>query len=192
MRARVPFIGFLLLQTLLVACNDPNPAFSPGSADSRIVGTWRLVERRFQRDSAFSVLTIVPGIRPDSVVVKGSNPPVKKDTLIPVRDTVFVRRDTSFYTTRRYAATPPQTLTFGPDGQLTAEGSEMSYYFPITYFRVDSTAGEGQNPFLGVSLFINTNRANVAFRQGVALRRDTLELLPRCEQPCYLRFVRVR
>lgn len=186
------FVGFLLLQTLL-ACKDTDASFSPGAGDSRITGTWRLVERRFQKDSAFSVLTEVNGTRPDSVLVKGSNPPEYKDTVIAVRDTVFVRRDTSFYTTRRYPAAPPQTLTFGTDGQLSAEGTEMSYYYPIKYFRVDSTAGEGQSPFLGVSLFISTNRANVAFRQGVAFRRDTLELLPRCEtERCYLRFVRVR
>lgn len=181
-------IAFVLVIIGVVsACKEAEPGFSPGAVDSRITGTWRLVERRFQKDSAFSVLTTTTRQRRDSVLVTINGQTVRKDTVINYTDTIFVRRDTSFYTTRRYPALPPQTLTFDPDGKVLAEGSEMTYFYPIRYFRVDSTF-EG----LGVNLYIYTNRANVSFRQGVAFQRDTLTLLPRCDQLCYLKLTRVR
>lgn len=149
----------LVLIGIILGCKDTGLTFSPGAGDPRMVGTWRLVERRFPRDSSYSVKV----------------------------DTITIRRDTSFYATKRYPATPTQTLIFGSDGSLNASGSEMTYYYPVKYFRVDSTY-EG----LGVNLFISTNRANVPFRQNLEFRRDTLLLLPRCEQPCYLKLVRVK
>ncbi len=156
--------GFLLSLFLVVAgffgCKDTNQGFSPGAGDSRIVGTWRLYERRFPKDSTYSVR----------------------------RDTTVVIRDTAYYVTKRYPANLPQTLTFGRDGTLSANGSEMTYYYPIRYFRVDSTAQDS----LGVNLFISTNRANVPFRQRVAFLRDTLLLEQRCSEHCYLKFVRMR
>ena len=156
----------LLLRLLLIVsgfftgCQDPNQNFSPGAGDPRIVGTWRLYERRFPNDSTYSIR----------------------------RDSTAIIRDTSYYVAKRYPVSPPQTLTFGSDGKLSASGSEMTYYYPIRYFRVDSTFQDS----LGVSLFINTNRANVPFRQRVVFVRDTLVLRQRCSEPCYLKFLRVR
>lgn len=181
MKNCIVLIAFAFLQLSLLACKEPAPTYPTGPGDARITGTWQLVARRFQKDSSFSVLDITRTPLRDSV------------TIITRLDTIFVRRDTSFYTTKRYLANLPQTLTFGSDGLLTASGSEMTYYYPIKAFRVDSledvTTG---NAFLGVSLFLTTNRATVSFRQGVRFGRDTLTLLPRCEQECYLKFIRVR
>ncbi|WP_227687005.1 hypothetical protein [Spirosoma arboris] len=111
-----------------------------------------------------------------------------KDT-IPIQD--YYQKDTikitkSVDSIRTYTANQPQTLTFNTDGKLSANGADMSYYYPIKYFRVDSTIQDG----LGINLYITTNRATVPFRQGVAFRGDTLMLLPRCER-CYSKFVRV-
>ena len=146
--------------SLFVGCKDANQVFSPGAGDSRLVGTWRLHERRFPRDSTYSIR----------------------------QDTTIIIRDTSYYVTRRYPATPPQTITFGSDGNLSASGSDMTYYYPIRYFRIDSTYKDS----LGVNLYITTNRANVPFRQQVKFSLDTLTLSQRCDQPCYLKFLRVR
>lgn len=160
------FIELLAVIGLLIGCQDPDSAFSPGTGDPRITGTWQLVERRFLRDSTYSVRI----------------------------DTLNTTRDTTYYALRRYPANPPQTLTFGADGSLSASGSEMTYYYPIRYFRVDSTADNG----LSINLFISTNRANIAFQQTIEFRRDTLVVLPRCllRDNCdlgyYLKFARVR
>jgi hypothetical protein len=100
----------LLWAGSLIGCN-PLPAVSTGPADTRVAGTWRLLERRFLKDSVYSVKI----------------------------DTITQTRDTSFLTVRRYPAVPAQTITFNSDGTLTASGSEMSYYFPMQAFRVDAT-----------------------------------------------------
>ncbi|QJW92455.1 hypothetical protein HNV11_22340 [Spirosoma taeanense] len=155
----------LVLAGFLVTCKDTAPVFSPGASDPRVTGTWQLVERRFLKDSLYTIR----------------------------QDTTTITRDTSFFVTRRYAPASPQTLTFATDGKLSAYGTEMTYYYPINYFRVDSTF-DG----LGVDLFITTNRATVPFRQGVAFQGDTLVLLPKCyrRDQCdpehYLKFIRVR
>ena len=186
---------FLLLASLLIDCKDNSPGFSPGSADPRIVGTWRLVERRFPVDSVY--------LRIDSFFVKGStkidsmlvNGQYRRDTIITkdrfVKDTV--RATKSIDTTRRYAATPPQLITFAADGKLSANGTEMTYYYPFGFFRVDSAGLDGVRE-LGINLYITTNGATVPSRQGVAFGRDTLTFLPRCEplRPCYSKFVRAR
>jgi len=151
---------FLSIAWASSGCKDANQGFSPGPGDARIVGTWRLYERRFPRDSTYSVR----------------------------RDTITTTRDTSYYVTKRYPATPPQTLTFQPDGSLSASGTEMTYYYPIRHFRVDSTLQDS----LGVNLYINTNHATIPLRQQVAFLNDTLMLKQRCDQPCYLKFLRVR
>lgn len=153
---------FLVTTGLLVGCKDANQGFLPGAGDPRIVGTWQLYERRFPKDSTYSVR----------------------------QDTTVIIRDTSYYTTKRYPVTPPQTLTFGSDGNLSASGSEMTYYYPIRYFRVDSTLRDSLG--LALNLYITTNRANIPFRQQVEFSRDTLVLRQRCEQPCYLKFLRAR
>ncbi len=180
----------LLLAGMLTQCQDNTAEFTPGASDPRIIGTWRLVERLYQSDSAY--------YRIDSVFVKGG---YKVDSAlingIYVRDSVFVKdryvRDSIRITktidvNRKYPVTPAQTITFAADGKLSANGSEMTYYAPIRYFRVDSTSQDS----LGVNLYITTNRATVPFRQGVAFRADTLLLLPRCERACYSQFLRVR
>jgi hypothetical protein len=180
----------LLLASLLIECKDTTASFSPGPGDPRITGTWQLVERYFSKDSTKSVLTIVPVSRHDTILVTVGNQVVKRDTLIPGIDTVFVRRDTSFYSTQRYPATPPQTLTFGTDGKLTASGSQMTYYNPIRYFRVDNTYPDS----LFINFFINTNQATVAFQQRLLVQQDVLMLLSNCNQatPCYSKFMRVQ
>lgn len=152
----------LAITAFVVGCKDTNQAFSPGAGDTRIVGSWRLYERRFPKDSTYSVR----------------------------QDTTIIIRDTSYYVTKRYPATPPQTITFGSDGNLSANGSEMTYYYPVRYFRIDTTFRDS----LGVSLnlYITTNRANVPFRQQAKFSQDTLVLSQRCDQPCYLKFLRAR
>lgn len=153
---------FLVITGFFVGCKDVNQGFSPGAGDPRIVGTWRLYERRYPKDSTYSIR----------------------------RDTVTIIRDTAYYVTKWYPVAPPQTLTFGSDGKLSASGSEMTYYYPIHYFRVDSTASDSLG--LGVNLYVSTNHANIPSRQRVAFVRDTLVLRQRCEKPCYLKFLRVR
>lgn len=178
----------LLLSSLLIDCKDTATRFAPGPGDSRITGTWQLVERYYLKDSTKSVLTINQVTRHDSVLV--GNPPVKKDSVINGVDTIFVRRDTSFYTTKRYPAVPAQTLTFGTDGQLTPSGSEMTYYTSIKYYRVDTTYPDS----LFVNFFINTNGATISSRQRLVIQQDVLTLLTNCNQtlPCYSKFVRVK
>ncbi len=180
----------LLLAGMLTRCQDKTAEFSPGTSDPRIIGTWRLVERLYQSDSAY--------YRIDSIFVKGR---YQIDSAlvngIYVKDSVFVKdryvKDSIRITktidvTRQYPGTPEQTLTFAPDGKISAIGSEMTYYAPIRYFRVDSTSQDS----LGVNLYITTNRATVPFRQRVAFKADTLLLLPRCERACYSLFLRTR
>jgi hypothetical protein len=145
----------------LTYCKDPSMSFSTGAADTRIAGSWRLIERRFPKDSIISYV---------------------------INDTTTLRRDTSFYVTRRYPATPLQTLTFNTDGTLSANGSEMTYYYPIRHFSIDATYPDS----LSLRLYINTNQANVVFRQPIAFRQDTLLIRPVCEDYCYLKFLRVR
>lgn len=145
----------------LTYCKDPSMSFSTGAADARIAGSWRLIERRFPKDSIISYV---------------------------INDTTTLRRDTSFYVTRRYPATPLQTLTFNTDGTLSASGSEMSYYYPIRHFSIDATYPDS----LSLRLYINTNQANIFFRQPIAFRQDTLLITPNCEGYCFLKFLRVR
>ena len=107
-------------------------------------------------------------------------------------DTLVQTRDTLFYATQRYSGRTPQTLRLNADGTLSAEGTEMTYYAPIRYFRLDSTFYG-----LGLNLFITTNGATRSFRQTIEFRRDTLLVLPQCAQgSCdrnyYLKFLRVR
>ena len=154
----------LILTAFLAGCKSTNQEFSPGAGDSRIVGTWQLLERRFPRDSVYTVR----------------------------QDTTISTRDTSFYVTKRYPTIPPQTLTFSSDGKLSASGTELTYYYPIRYFRVDSTLRDSLGVKLGVNLYITTNRANVPFQQRVEFLRDTLVLKQQCEQPCYLKFLRLQ
>jgi hypothetical protein len=144
----------------LTCCKDPSMSFSTGAADSRIAGSWRLIERRYPKDSIISYV---------------------------INDTTILRRDTSFYTTRRYPATPLQTLTFNTDGTLSANGSEMTYYYSIRHFNIDATYPDS----LALRLYINTNQANIPFRQHIAFRQDTLLILPGCEGYCFLKFLRV-
>lgn len=184
---------FLLLASLLIDCKDNSSAFSPGAGDSRIAGTWRLVERRFPIDSVYLRIDsffVKGGLRIDSMLVNGQ---YKRDTTI-TKDryqTDSIRTSKSIDTTRRYAATSPQLLMFGADGKLSASGTEMSYYYPFRFFRVDSADVDGVRT-LGIDLFITTNGATVPSRQGVAFQGDTLLFLPRCERPCYSKFVRVQ
>ena len=180
----------LLLMSTLIHCKDTTAEFSSGPGDPRITGTWQLVKRLYPIDSAY--------YRIDSVFIKGA---YKIDSMLVngryKKDSVFIkayyRRDSlritkSIDVTRTYPAAPSQTITFETDGKLRANGSEMTYYAPIQYFRVDSTFQDG----LGLNLFITTNRATVPFRQGLAFQGDTLLLLPRCDRLCFSKFVRVR
>ncbi len=178
----------LLLASLLIKCKDTNAGFSPGPGDSRITGTWQLVERHFSKDSAKSVLTVNLSTRHDSVLVTIGNQVVKKDTVITKKDTVFVRRDTSFFTTQRYPLNPLQTLTFNDDGKLVASGPEMTYYNPIKYFRVDTTYPDS----LFIDFYITTNRATVPVRQRLSIQPGMMTLLPNCAGGCYSKFVRVK
>lgn len=164
MKKLILYWGVLALAGYVIACNQAETTFSPGPADARIAGTWRLYERRFPKDSLYRV---------------------RIDTLVQTRDTLF-------FTVRRYPASSMQTLTFGSDGKLSASGSEMTYYYPIQYFRLDSTFYG-----LALNLFITTNRSTQAFRQTIRFRRDTLLVLPQCSQGLcdegyYLKFLRMR
>lgn len=179
----------LLLTTLLIECKETNE-FSPGASDARITGTWRLIERRYpiNKDSlVIDSFFVKEHYRIDSTFQNGQ---YIKDTILVKdgyqKDTLKITK--SVDTTRTYSANPAQTLTFSVDGKLSTNGTEMSYYYPIKYFRVDSTSSDG----LGINLFITTNRATVPFRQGVAFQGDVLMLLPRCDRPCFSKFIRVK
>lgn len=180
-------LGSLLPLTLFYQCTNPNANLSPGPGDPRVIGTWQLVERHYPKDSVKTVLTINRITRRDSIVVTVGGKPVKKDTLITRVDTLFVRRDTSFYKTQYYPATPAQTLRFESDGKLGATGSEMSYYRAYPYYRVDRTYPDS----LLIDLLIRTNGATSAVRQGLTLRSDSLIINHRCDYPCYSKFRRV-
>ena len=179
----------LLLVTLLIACKETNN-FSPGASDSRITGTWRIVERRYpvNKDSLLiDSVFVQQHYEIDSTFKNGQY--VKDSVLVKDgyrKDTLKITK--SVDSTRLYSASQPQTLTFEADGKLSANGSEMSYYFPIKYFRVDTTYPDS----LFLSLYVTTNRANVFFQQGLKFKADTLLLLPRCERLCYSKFVRVK
>ncbi|WP_420146985.1 hypothetical protein [Spirosoma sp.] len=166
----------LLLAGFCFACKDTNSGFSPGAGDSRITGTWRLYERRFSKDSTLYSISITK----DSVL--------RDSVYVTKIDTIRISRDTSFYTTRRYAGLPQQTLTFGADGRLERSGEEVTYYAPYKFYRVDKTYPDS----LFVDLFIYTNGANIPVRQGLEFKQDTLILKPFCERPCYSKLLRVR
>ena len=167
----------LSLAGVLIECKDTNSEFSPGTGDPRITGTWQLYERRYPKDSTYSIR------------IKRDSAEIRRDTSRVKLDSIYVRRDTSFYTTKRYARTSPQTLTFDADGKLSGNGTEMTYYYPTKYYRVDKTYPDS----LFIDFFISTNRANVPVRQGLEFRQDTLVLKPRCDDPpCYSKLLRVR
>lgn len=167
---------FLILAGLFSECKNNTVEFSPGAGDPRITGTWQLYERRFSKDSIYTIR-----VKRDSLAIVRDTSKVKSDS-------IYIRRDTSFFTTKRYLSAPPQTLTFDTDGKLAGSGPEMTYYGPIKYYRVNKTYPDS----LFVDFFISTNRANVPFQQGLEFRKDTLVLKPRCDQPCYSKLLRVR
>ncbi|GAB4036609.1 hypothetical protein [Spirosoma jeollabukense] len=167
----------LFLASLLITCKEKNADFSPGTVDSRLTGSWQLYERRFSKDSILY-----------SYVQQKDSTRNKDSIYVVTIDTIRVSRDTSFYTTKRYPSAPPQTLTFGTDGTLSRNGTEMTYYAPIKYYRIDPTYPDN----LFINFFISTNRANVPFLQGLEFKKDTLLLKPFCEQYCYSKFLRVR
>lgn len=174
----------LFLVTLFMTCKETSTEFSPGAGDTRITGTWQLVERKFPVN--------VDSMLIDSFLVKAHYEidSVTKDSVY--RQDYYkksvVKLTRSVDSTVHYPGAPPQTLTFGTDGKLSANGSDMSYYYPIHYFRVDSTIQDG----LGVNLYINTNRATVPFRISLRFQGDNLFLQPRCERSCYSKFVRAK
>ncbi|AQG81336.1 hypothetical protein AWR27_19635 [Spirosoma montaniterrae] len=172
----------------LLACRDYTPAFTPGPDDPRLTGTWRLAERRFRKDSTFSVTDTNKIPRRDTGTIIRDGKAIRFDTVATIIETIRTPRDTSFDVLRRYPATPPQTLTFGADGRLTANGSEMTYFNPIRTFLLDRTFPDS----LFINLYIATNGANVPSRMRLAFQRDTLTLLPGCETPCWLKFVRAQ
>ncbi|GAB3941834.1 hypothetical protein GCM10028805_05630 [Spirosoma harenae] len=180
----------LLLTTLLIECKEATTDFSPGVGDSRITGTWRLVERLFPvdvRDDLIDSVFVPAHYKIDSTLVNGQ---YIKDTVFVkdgyVKDTIIVVK--SIDVLRKYSASIPQTLTFGADGKLGASGDTMSYYYPIKYYKVDTTYPDS----LGINFYITTNRATVYFKQGLKFKGDTLLFLPRCERNCYSKFVRAR
>jgi hypothetical protein len=180
------FLG-LLLTTVLLECKDPIRNFSAGPGDSQIIGTWQMIERHYPKDSSKSILTVNRTTRRDSVLLVIGGQSIKKDTLITVVDTVYIRRDTTFYKTQYYSNIPSQTLSFDSEGKLKSNGNETTYYRPYTYYRVDRTYPDS----LLIDLFIQTNGANYAVRQGLDFKLDTLVIKHRCEQPCYSKFLRV-
>ncbi|GAA4419779.1 hypothetical protein GCM10023187_54420 [Nibrella viscosa] len=93
-------------------------------------------------------------------------------------------RDTLF-TVRSVPALPVQSITFTADGAVSSQGKELEYYRPARYYRLET----GPTSSL-IRFYIGQNHAN--FTQALSLRSDTLDLLPLCERPCYLRFVRSR
>ncbi|WP_461096556.1 hypothetical protein [Spirosoma luteolum] len=147
-----------LLLLGLAGCSDPNLSASTGPADPRLTGTWRLYERRFVKDSVYSVRI----------------------------DTITQTRDTSFVTTRRYRESPAQTLTFDASGSLKASGSEMTYYYPMHSFRLDTTYPDS----LFVNFYITSNRATTFSRQRTLFRGDTLQFRP--DPDSYSKFLKVR
>lgn len=165
-----------LLAGLLPACTSRSTEFSPGPSDTRLTGTWQLYERRFSKDSTYTFR-----IKRDSLSIVQDTSRIKSDS-------IYIRRDTTFYTTRRYPVAIPQTLSFDTDGKLTYAGTEMTYYAPYPHYRINKTYPDS----LLIDLVINTNGANVAVRQGLEFRRDTLVLKPRCDQPCYTKLLRTR
>lgn len=176
MKKTLPFLILTLLAGLLLECKDKNAGFSPGAGDPRITGTWQLYERRFPKDSTFTIR------------VKRDSASIRQDTSRVKSDSIYIRRDTSFYTTKRYQRTVPQALAFDTDGKLTGSGTEMTYYTSYKYYRVDKTFSDS----LSINFFIYTNGANTAVQQGLEFRQDTLVLKPRCDQPCYSKLLRVR
>lgn len=181
----------LLLASLLICCKDTTSGFSPGTADERITGTWQLVERRFQKDSLQIIDKDTTVIVRDTSSVLISGVLVKRDTLITTRQVTRTTRNLTIDTTLRYTASSQQTLSFDTDGKLTARGSQMTYYNPIKYFRIDKTYPDS----LFIDFFISTNGATVPFRQGLSIQQDMLMLKPNCgdpEHPCYSKFVRVK
>lgn len=130
----------------LLACQSEAVTLHTGPADTRLVGTWRLLERQAWRDSVYSFK----------------------------RDSITVTRDTSFIQRRTYSPSPAQTLTFAPDGTLSANGAEMSYYFPLHAFRLDATYPDS----LFLNLYITTNRATTFSQQRLLFQHDTLVLRP--------------
>lgn len=166
----------LWLAGLLPACTNRNADFLPGPTDARLTGTWQLYERRFSKDSSYTFR-----IKRDSLSIVQDTSHIKSDS-------IYIRRDTTFYTTRRYSSAQPQTLSFDTDGKLTYAGTEMTYYAPYPHYRIDKTYPDS----LLIDLVINTNSASIAVRQGLEFRQDTLLLKPRCDQPCYTKLLRAR
>ncbi|GAB4026185.1 hypothetical protein GCM10028773_54410 [Spirosoma koreense] len=166
-----------MLTSLLLACKTTTD-FSPGTAEPRITGTWRLYERRFPKDSSFTIR-----IKRDSLAIV-------QDTSLVKSDSIYVRRDTSYISVKKYSSLPSQTLTFDADGKLAYVGTEMTYYAPYKYYRIDKTYPDS----LFINLVIQTNGASVSVRQGLEFRRDTLLLKPNCNDvlPCYSKLLRVR
>lgn len=82
-------------------------------------------------------------------------------------------------------ATPPQTLTFGPEGSVTSNGKETEYYRSSKYYKVDSTFG-------GLKIGFITGSIYPAFYQGLRLKGDTLVLAPCPNDECSLLFVKSR
>lgn len=162
----LPVALLLVLAGFLTSCKDTSPEFSPGASDPRIRGTWQLYERRFIKDSIYSVRI----------------------------DTVVTTRDTSFYSLKRYTSAIPQRLSFGDDGKLTAVGSEMTYYKAIQYFRVDSTPSYGLaiNLFVSTNGANVPFREGLEFRQDtLVLKPQYIEGLP-WNKGYYLKLVRAR
>ena len=178
----------LFLASLLINCKDTTSGFSPGAGDPRITGTWRLVERRFQKDSVQIIDRDTTIIRRDTGTIYRDGKPIKFDTLNKSKTTYRTSRNLTIDTTQQYSASPPQTITFDTDGKLSVNGSQMTYYTATKYYRVDATYPDS----LFLNLFINTNRANVALKQGLKIQGDILTLLPFCERPCYSKFARVK
>lgn len=179
----------LLLASLLIQCKDTTSSFSPGTADERITGTWQLVERRFQKDSLQLIDKDTTVVVRDTSSVLINGVLVKRDTLISTRQVTRTTRNLTIDTILRFPTTPPQTLTFNTDGKLSATGSQMTYYSPIKYFRIDKTRPDS----LLVDFFISTNGATVPFRQGLSIQQDVLMLKPNCGGvPCYSKFTRVK
>lgn len=105
-------------------------------------------------------------------------------------DSTFTR-DTTYRFVRRYNAVPPQTLTFGADGSVRASGTAMTYYFPVRYYRVDSSFLCNAY-YSNVHFYILTNRSFSGPQQRLTIRGDTLLLNAQCDSVTYLKLLRVR